>query len=109
MGRVSVPLERVILSDPLPVVGLVGHYPANYLIGHKPLPKRIAPFNVLSMPKGRHIRYYPAFPPTIPDFGARCLCITPPFATVLLLEPFDLHVFATDNQMRHRGCSYVEF
>ena len=40
VGRVSVPLERTILSDPLPVVGLVGRYPPNYLIGHKPLPKR---------------------------------------------------------------------
>ncbi len=40
VGRVSVPLERIILSDPLPVVGLVGHYPTNYLIGREPLPKR---------------------------------------------------------------------
>jgi hypothetical protein len=26
-----------ILSDQLPVIGLVGHYPANYLIGREPL------------------------------------------------------------------------
>ena len=29
VGRVSVPLERIILSDPLPVVGLVSHYLTN--------------------------------------------------------------------------------
>ena len=40
VGRVSVPLERTILSDPLPVVGLVGHYPTNYLIGRERLLKR---------------------------------------------------------------------
>ena len=40
VGRVSVPLERVILSDPLPVVGLVGLHPTNYLIGREPLRKR---------------------------------------------------------------------
>ena len=29
LGRVSVPMWLVILSDQLPVVALVGHYPAN--------------------------------------------------------------------------------
>ena len=29
-----------ILSDQLPVIGLVSRYPTNYLIGRKPLPKR---------------------------------------------------------------------
>jgi hypothetical protein len=40
VGRVSVPLGGIILSDPLPVVALVSRYLANKLIGHKPLPKR---------------------------------------------------------------------
>ena len=31
-GRVSVPVWLVILSDQLEIVGLVGHYPTNYLI-----------------------------------------------------------------------------
>ena len=43
-GRVSVPVWLVVLSDQLPVFGLVGHYPANYLIGRKPLRKRLAAF-----------------------------------------------------------------
>ena len=29
-----------MLSHRIPVFGLVGHYPTNYLIGRKPLPKR---------------------------------------------------------------------
>jgi len=33
-GRVAVPLWLTILSDQLPVSGLVGLYPANYLMGH---------------------------------------------------------------------------
>ncbi len=94
VGRVSVPLERIILSDPLPVVGLVGHYPTNYLIGREPLPKRNH-FNASPRREKRHIRYYPPFPVTIPVFGARCSRITPPFATVVLLPPFDLHVLGT--------------
>ena len=36
-GRVSVPLWLVVLSHQLPVLGLVGHYPANNLIGRKPI------------------------------------------------------------------------
>ena len=40
-GRVSVPLCPSVLSHRVPVFGLVGHYPANYLIGRKPVPKRL--------------------------------------------------------------------
>ena len=35
MGRVSVPFCPVILSDRVPVVGLVGHYPTNSLMGDR--------------------------------------------------------------------------
>ncbi len=38
LGRISVPVWLDILSDQLPVIGLVGRYPTNYLIGRKPLP-----------------------------------------------------------------------
>ncbi len=41
MDRFAVPSLRVVLSHPLPVIALVGHYPANKLIGPRPLPKRI--------------------------------------------------------------------
>ena len=42
MDRIAVPSLRAVLSHPLPVIALVGHYPANKLIGPRPLPKRIA-------------------------------------------------------------------
>ncbi len=42
LGRISVPVWLDILSDQLPVIGLVGHYPTNYLIGRTPNPKRLA-------------------------------------------------------------------
>jgi hypothetical protein len=41
-GSVSVPMRGVTLSRPLPVIGLVGRYPANYLIGHGPIKNRQA-------------------------------------------------------------------
>ncbi len=44
LGRVSVPMWLIILSDQLPVVALVGHYPTNKLIGREALHRRIAAF-----------------------------------------------------------------
>jgi hypothetical protein len=35
----SVPVWGITLSGPLPVVGLVGRYPTNYLMGRSPLPQ----------------------------------------------------------------------
>ncbi len=43
MDRVSVPLWLIFLSEQLPVIGLVGHYLTNYLMGRGPLSKRLAP------------------------------------------------------------------
>ena len=40
MGRVSVPLWGAFLSEPLPIVALVGRYPANQLIGREPIRRR---------------------------------------------------------------------
>ncbi len=40
LDRVSVPVWLIILSDQLPVFGLVGYYPANYLMGRRLNPKR---------------------------------------------------------------------
>src|SRR5438045_2482755 len=44
LGRVSVPVWLVILSDQRPVIGLVGSYPANYLMGRKPLHRHLTVF-----------------------------------------------------------------
>ena len=40
LGRVSVPVWLIVLSDQLPVYALVGRYPANKLIDREPLPGR---------------------------------------------------------------------
>ena len=40
LGRVSVPVWLIVLSDQLPVEALVGRYPTNKLIGREALPKR---------------------------------------------------------------------
>jgi hypothetical protein len=42
LGRVSVPVWLIILSDQLPIVALVGRYPANKLIGRRPLQRRLS-------------------------------------------------------------------
>jgi hypothetical protein len=44
LGRVSVPVCLVVLSDQGPVIGLVGYYPANYLMGRRLLSQRVAAF-----------------------------------------------------------------
>ena len=43
LGRVSVPMWPFNLSVRLPIVALVGRYPANWLIGREPILQRIAP------------------------------------------------------------------
>ena len=40
LDRVSVPVWLIILSDQLPIVALVGRYPANKLMGRGLIPKR---------------------------------------------------------------------
>ena len=40
LGRVSVPVWPIVLSDRLPIAGTVGRYPAVYLIGRGPIPGR---------------------------------------------------------------------
>ena len=40
LGRVSVPVWLIILSNQLRIVGLVGLYPTNYLILRGPLQRR---------------------------------------------------------------------
>ena len=56
LGRVSVPVWLIVLSDQLPVNALVGRYPANKLIGRETLPKR-NPFPHRAMRFGGGIRY----------------------------------------------------
>ena len=54
-ARVSVPVWLAVLPDQLPVIGLVGCYPANYLIGRGPLRKRVRrPFGPLPCGNEQH-------------------------------------------------------
>ena len=53
LGRVSVPVWLIVLSDQLPIGALVGHYPTNKLIGRRPLQRRLtalglSPYAVLA-------------------------------------------------------------
>ena len=41
LARISVPVWLIFLSEQLPVIGLVGHYLTNYLMGRGPLSKRL--------------------------------------------------------------------
>ena len=40
LGRISIPVWLIILSDQLPIIALVGYYPTNKLIGRRPILKR---------------------------------------------------------------------
>ena len=98
LDRVSVPVWPISLSARLPIVDLVGHYPANYLMGREPLPLRIPPltssrcrvvvlcgistcFQVLSPSKGQ---------------VAHALLTRSPLSTnPKICTPFDLHVLGT--------------
>ena len=99
LGRISVPMWPVTLSGRLPVNALVGHHPANKLIGRDPIPcrkKHFPPHHAV----GRSIRYYHPFPGAIPVHRAGWSRITHPFATLTPTArppgiPFDLHVLST--------------
>jgi hypothetical protein len=43
LGRVSVPVWLIILSDQLLIIALVSFYPTNKLIRRKPIPRRLHP------------------------------------------------------------------
>ncbi len=67
MGRVSVPVWLIILSDQLPIAALVSHYLTNKLIGRGLILQR-EPEGPLS-PIGR-MRYQPEFPRVVPHCRA---------------------------------------
>ena len=49
-GRVAVPVWGVVLSNPLPVIGLVSFYLTNYLMGRRPRFKHLAVLILRSHP-----------------------------------------------------------
>ena len=79
LGRVSVPVWLIVLSDQLPVVALVSRYLTNKLIGREPILKRKGIFSH-TMRYRECIRHYTGFPRAIPVFRAGCSRVTHPFA-----------------------------
>ena len=58
LGRVSVPVWLIVLSDQLPIVALVGRYLTNKLMGREPLPMRRPKLPLTDrLAPVRHIRY----------------------------------------------------
>ena len=85
LGRVSVPVWLIILSDQLPIVALVGHYPTNKLIGRGLLllrrtfpPKGVSGissrFQLLSRTKGQIPTCYSPVRHSIKD-SVRLACV----------------------------------
>ena len=58
LGRVSVPVWLIVLSDQLPIVALVSRYLTNKLMGRGPIPMRRPKLPFPSgLMAGGHIRY----------------------------------------------------
>src|SRR5205809_5405137 len=58
LGRVSVPVWLIVLSDQLPIVALVSRYLTNKLMGRGPIPKRRPKLPLpASLVWCKHIRY----------------------------------------------------
>ena len=89
LGRVSVPVWLIVLSDQLPITALVGRYPTNQLIGRGPLPwRQVFPpqgscgisvrFQTLSRTTGQvptrysPVRHYPQG--RSPEDRSTCMC-----------------------------------
>ena len=82
LGSVSVPVCRATLARPVGIVGLVGRYPANYLIPRRPVPRRRS-FGHKEMPPRDIAGDYPQFPAAIPNHGVGYRRLTHPSATGL--------------------------
>ena len=79
MARVAVPFLGVALSRPLPVIDLVSYYLANYLIGRRPFPKRIAALLL------RDYGELPRLSTSCTPLWGMYLRVTKPFATSSLI------------------------
>ena len=85
LGRISVPMWPISLSTRLPIMGLVGRYPTNYLMGRDPIPRRRS-FPAGPMRARRSIRYQSPFRGAVPVRGAGWSRVTHPFATLFPAE-----------------------
>ncbi len=89
----SVPVWGVTLSGPLPVVGLVGHYPTNYLMGRSSLPqprKFLCPF----LKRAKTCGISSPFELLSPAEG-QVSYVLRTRSPLSIAAPFDLHVLGT--------------
>lgn len=84
-GSISGPL----LSQPVQITGLVGHYPTNYLICRRPILRRPKPLNEKPLQDISLIRYCPQFPGVIPVLRVGYPRVTEPYATIQV--SFNMH------------------
>ena len=85
LGRVSVPVWLVVLSDQLQIAGLVSLYPTNYLICHRPLQMREAKRSPAFILRSHAVlaTLSSSYPPHLGTFR----CITHPFAARRQVAP----------------------
>ena len=88
LGRVSVPVWLIILSDQLTIEALVSLYPTNKLIVRRLLPRRLAPLT------HRYHAVLAVVSHGCPPPKDRFLRVTHPSATARLPQPCDLHVLS---------------
>jgi len=95
LGSVSVPVRRVMLSHPLPVIALVSHYLTNKLIGHRFLSRhRSFKWEWLLPP-----HYYRVLFPLSQGYarprGRLPMCYSPVCHALYCYKAFDLHALNT--------------
>jgi hypothetical protein len=98
LGRLAVPMWLAILSDQLPVIALVGHYPANELIGREPLfVHQSCPW--FSFPDHAAQEAYAVLPGRWagypPHEGRSLTCYAPVRRSLSCPSALDLHVLST--------------
>ena len=94
LGRVSVPVWLIILSDQLPIIALVGHYPTNKLIRRRLLIRRpLGLWNPASQPGSSCgiSRSFPRLSPTQRQIPTRS---SPVRHCRGCPQPCDLHVLS---------------
>ncbi len=69
LGRISVPVWLIILSDQLPIVALVSRYLTNKLIGRRPIPERPKALIPITCVIGITCGIVPSFPGLFPTQG----------------------------------------
>ena len=92
------------LSVRLPIVDLVGRYPANYLIGREPIFQRIAPLKALSCDYALLCGISSRFQLLSPSYGqvAHALLTRPPLSQYMShSEKFNSHCFVQLACVKH--------